>query len=114
MLNDIFTQHFQTFAIPGSIFLSIVSGYLFSFPVALLLVSTICIQILLQTRNILVSESHISDLPLHITPNFIGLSMLSDWSIILLPIELSSWTAIGSKIRARSSSTMGYESREAK
>jgi len=28
----------QTFAIPGSIFLSIVSGYLFSFPVALLLV----------------------------------------------------------------------------
>ena len=112
MLNDIFTQHFQTFAIPGSIFLSIVSGYLFSFPVALLLVSTICIQILLQTRNI--SESHISDLPLHITPNFIGLPMLSDWSIILLPIELSSWTAIGSKIRARSSSTMGYESRAAK
>lgn len=28
----------QTFAIPGSIFLSIVSGYLFSFPVALILV----------------------------------------------------------------------------
>lgn len=28
----------QTFAIPGSIFLSIVSGYLFSFPVALLLI----------------------------------------------------------------------------
>ena len=29
----------QTFAIPGSIFLSIVSGYLFPFPIALLLVS---------------------------------------------------------------------------
>ena len=28
----------QTFAIPGSIFLSIVSGYLFAFPVALLLI----------------------------------------------------------------------------
>lgn len=30
----------QTFAIPGSIFLSILSGYLFSFPVAILLVCT--------------------------------------------------------------------------
>lgn len=30
----------QTFAIPGSIFLSILSGFLFSFPIALLLVCT--------------------------------------------------------------------------
>lgn len=65
----------QTFAIPGSIFLSIVSGYLFSFPVALILVF-----------------------------------MFSDWSFILLSAQLSSWTAISSKIRTRSSSRVGYKS----
>eukprot|EP00118_Oscarella_pearsei_P010145 m.61024 g.61024 ORF g.61024 m.61024 type:complete len:79 (+) comp34967_c0_seq6:430-666(+) len=31
-------QSLQTFAIPGSIFLSILSGFLFNFPLALLLV----------------------------------------------------------------------------
>ena len=35
---------FKTFAIPGSIFLSIVSGYLFPFPIALFLVSNIDIH----------------------------------------------------------------------
>ena len=35
---------FKTFAIPGSIFLSIVSGYLFAFPIALFLVSNIDIH----------------------------------------------------------------------
>jgi hypothetical protein len=41
VLGGIFVTYLflQTFAIPGSIFLSIVSGYLFSFPVALLVVS---------------------------------------------------------------------------
>ena len=34
----------KTFAIPGSIFLSIVSGYLFAFPIALFLVSNIDIH----------------------------------------------------------------------
>merc|ERR1719510_642097 len=40
VLGGVFVTYLflQTFAIPGSIFLSIVSGYLFSFPVALLLV----------------------------------------------------------------------------
>ena len=35
---------FKTFAIPGSIFLSIVSGYLFAFPIALFLVSNLAIH----------------------------------------------------------------------
>ena len=40
VLGGVFVTYLflQTFAIPGSIFLSIVSGYLFPFPVALLLV----------------------------------------------------------------------------
>lgn len=40
VLGGVFVTYLflQTFAIPGSIFLSIVSGYLFSFPVALLLI----------------------------------------------------------------------------
>ena len=36
---------FKTFAIPGSIFLSIVSGYLFAFPIALFLVSNAAIYL---------------------------------------------------------------------
>merc|ERR1711963_1155150 len=40
VLGGVFVTYLflQTFAIPGSIFLSIVSGYLFPFPVALLLI----------------------------------------------------------------------------
>ena len=40
VLGGVFVTYLflQTFAIPGSIFLSIVSGYLFRFPVALLLI----------------------------------------------------------------------------
>ncbi len=42
VLGGVFVTYLflQTFAIPGSIFLSIVSGYLFPFPIALLLVNT--------------------------------------------------------------------------
>ena len=40
VLGGVFVTYLflQTFAIPGSIFLSIVSGYLFAFPVALLVI----------------------------------------------------------------------------
>uniref|UniRef100_A0A915INF9 Transmembrane protein 41B n=1 Tax=Romanomermis culicivorax TaxID=13658 RepID=A0A915INF9_ROMCU len=42
VLCSVFTTYvfLQSFAIPGSIFLSILSGYLFSFPIALILVCT--------------------------------------------------------------------------
>lgn len=39
-LTSYFNDSLQTFAIPGSIFLSILSGFLFRFPIALLLVCT--------------------------------------------------------------------------
>ena len=42
----------QSFAIPGSIFLSILSGFLFSFPVALFLVCFVSLLIALTTNNL--------------------------------------------------------------
>ncbi len=76
----------QTFAIPGSIFLSIVSGFLFSFPVALLLVR--------KLKSLLSYSSYLSldDPP--------GVLLLSHWCLVLLPAELSGGPTPGAEVPA--------------
>lgn len=103
VLGGVFVTYLflQTFAIPGSIFLSIVSGYLFPFQVALLLVSVALNFMRVSGASFQFDSVFISDL-----------FLLCNRGFLLLLTKLSGWPEACQEILARKVSRMGEKSRQ--